>query len=296
MTQNIHIAQNEIKEMLIQFYNATGIRVGIHDPNMDILSEYPVKSDKLDEMGFCDVMRRLSPSMSEKCKSCDMKALDHVRTLKHSYVYKCHMGFTEAIIPILAHGELISVLMMGQISASPLKGSDIERISLSIKDFDISKVDLETRKIIQSSFDSIKTLDLKRFSAFTYLLEMCAQSIYDNRWIRCEEKTIIEEFREFVRKNVYNEISISDAAQALKISRSHLSRVIQNEEKTNFTNYVLDRKIEVAKELLTTTTFSVKEIAAELKFNEPTYFMRVFKNKTGKTCSAYRKSTAEVPF
>ena len=296
MTQNIHISQNEIKEMLIQFHNATGIRVGVHDPNMEILSEYPVKSQNFDEMSFCDVMRTLSPTMAEKCRNCDLRALEQVKTLKHTYVYKCHAGFTEAIIPILSHGELISVLMMGQISATKLKDSDFYRIVSQTKEIDPDLCDPIMRKILLTSFDGIKQMELKQFSAFAYLLEMCAQSIYDNRWIRCEEKTIIEDFKEFVKKNIYNDISISDAAQALKISRSHLSRIIQNEEKTNFTNYVLDRKIEVAQKLLETTTMSVKEIAAELKFNEPTYFMRVFKNKTGQTCSAYRKSTVKVPF
>lgn len=283
MTPKILISQNEIKEMLSQFYNATGLRVGIHDDNMNILSEYPTRPQNIEEMCFCDVLRLLSPSMVEKCKNCDLNALNHVKQIKKTYIYKCHLGFTEAIIPILSHEEVISVLMIGQIR---IEGENPPKFDL---DFSESR-DFE---ILKTAFNKIHCMDLKKFRGFAYLLEMCVQNIYDNRWIRCEEKTIIENFEEFVKRNIFNDISISDAAQALNVSRSHLSRIIKNKENTNFTDYVLDRKIEIAKNLLLSTSMSVKEISFLLKFNEPTYFMRCFKSKTGETCTSFRKKNIQ---
>ncbi len=286
---NIYISQPEIEEMLIQFYNATGIRVGIHDPDMNILIEYPVKSEKIEELGFCDVMRKLSTSSVYKCANCDRKALEHVRATKKSYIYRCHTGFTEAVIPILYHGELISVMMIGQIRTEDKNDREYNRLVAQIKDVDIENLDPDLRRILKTSFDKMNTMDLKKFTAFVYLLEICAQSIYDKRWIRCEEKTLIENFVDYIQMNLYNDISIKDAAVALKISRSHLSRIIQSNKNTTFTNYLTDERIEAAKKLLLTTSMPVKDIASTLKFKEATYFMRVFKQKTGYTCTSFKR-------
>lgn len=290
MTTNIYLSQPEIENMLIQFYHATGIRVGIHDPMMNILIEYPVKPTEFAEMGFCDEVRQISTSFGYKCRNCDMKAFEHVRTTKRPYVYKCHMGFTEAVIPILANGDLLCVMMIGQIRNDPQQPEEFRRVMGQIRDIREETCSPETLEIIKQAFDNVCVMDYNKFSAFTYLLEICAQSIYDNRWIRCEEKTIIENFVEYVDSNIYEAITISNAATALKVSRSHLSRIIQKNRNTTFTNYVLEKKVEAAKNLLLTTTMSVKDIAITLKFFEPTYFMRVFKNKTGYTCTAFRKT------
>lgn len=290
MPSNIYISQPEIGEMLVQFYNATGLRIGVHDPDMEILAEHPIKPEKIEELSFCDVVRRLSPTSVYKCANCDRKASEHVRMTKKSYIYRCHMGFTEALIPILSHGEVMSVMMIGQIRDESEDKSSFERIISQIKDLDYNNCTPEIREILKTSFDKMNRLSLEKFTGFAYLLEVCAQSIYDKRWIRCEEKTIFENFVEYVKQNIYNDISISDAALALKISRSHLSRILQTTQNTTFTNYLTDRRIEVAKELLLTTTMSVKDISTALKFKESTYFMRVFKQKTGYTCLAFRKT------
>ena len=289
MSSNIYISQPEIGEMLVQFYNATGIRVGLHDPNMEILVEYPVKAKNIENQCFCDVVRNLSPTSVYKCANCDKKAYDHVLNIKKSYIYRCHMGFAEAVIPILSHGEPISVMMIGQIRTEDRPDDGFEHIMAQIKDLDYDKCSPEIQSILRTSFDKMNVMSIQKFTAFAYLLEVCAQSIYDKRWIRCEEKTIIENFIEYVKLNIYNDITIKDAATALKVSRSHLSRVIQLNKNTTFTNYLAEQRVEVAKNLLLTTTMSVKEIAAALQFKEDTYFMRVFKQHTGYTCTAFRK-------
>ncbi len=289
MSLNIYISQPEIEEMLVQFYNATGIRVGIHDPDMEIVVEHPIKSDKIEELSFCDVMRKLSSTSVYKCSNCDRKALEHVQATKKSYIYRCHMGFEEALIPILSHGELMCVMMIGQIRAEGNSDLSFERCISHIKDLDYDSCSPEIQELLQTSFDQMKCMPSQQFNGFAYLLEVCAQSIYDKRWIRCEEKTIIENFVEYVAQNVYNDISIADAARALKVSRSHLSRIIQMNKNTTFTNYLMDQRMEVAKKLLLTTTMPVKDISNALKFKEPTYFMRVFKQKTGYTCTVFKK-------
>ena len=53
--------------------------------------------------------------------------------------------------------------------------------------------------------------------------------------------------------------------------------------------------MEVARILLRTTKMTVNEIALYLRYNDPAYFMRVFKRDSGMTCSEYRQTASPNP-
>lgn len=56
----------------------------------------------------------------------------------------------------------------------------------------------------------------------------------------------------------------------------------------SFTEYLTSERLKIAKDLLITTNLSVTDIAYLLTYNDPTYFMRVFKKATGMTCTDFR--------
>jgi len=143
---------------------------------------------------------------------------------------------------------------------------------------------------MRPSYDAIPMMTKRHFASFVYLLEICAQSIFDNRWIRRDVKTIAENFVDYIDANIYKNITIAQAAGALECSVSHLSKVIATELNTTFTAYLTEQRMKIAKQLLRTTNESVKSIAATLCYDDATYFMRTFKRYTGQTCLAYRKS------
>ena len=277
--------------MLINFYNICGLRVGIHAPDMTILTEYPKKSDKYENFRFCDRVRHYSDVFTERCSACDIAAFSHINTTKKSYIYRCHLGFMEALIPITVDGEIICAIMIGQVrdvntNPAPHKMQEF-LVSVGIPDSALNN-------LIQS-YQHMYTMDVSRFEALVYFLEICAQSIYDNRWIRRGEQRISEKFINYIHTNLYNEISILETASALNISVSHLSRIIARDLNTTFTKYLNSQRMEVARLLLRTTKMTVNEIALHLCYNDPAYFMRLFKQDTGITCTQYRASVTALP-
>ena len=281
----------EIHRMLINFYNICGIRVGIHAPDMTILTEYPIKSDKYENYRFCDRCRHYSQIFTDRCSECDVAAFRHIRATQKTYIYRCHMGFMEALIPIKADGEIICALVIGQVQAVS-DAPSTEHLKTILTSVGVPDTAMEDLLI---SFRSMTAIEPARFEALAYFLEICAQSIYDNRWIRQDEKSISENFIDYISANLYNDISVSDAAAALNISPSHLSRVIARDMNTTFTEYLNTRRIEIAQLLIRTTSMTVTEIALRLCFSEPTYFMRVFRRYTGMTCSQYRRCSDTQP-
>ena len=78
-------------------------------------------------------------------------------------------------------------------------------------------------------------------------------------------------------------------AEQLNVSASYLSDMLRATTGQNTQQHIHNYLIEAAKEILTTTSLSVSEIAYQLGFEYPQYFSRLFKNKTNTTPLKYRK-------
>lgn len=89
--------------------------------------------------------------------------------------------------------------------------------------------------------------------------------------------------------SVYDKRSLDEIAQKLFMSRSNLIRIFK--KKTGITPYafLLNEKLAVAQTLLSSTDMTVKAVADLLCFTDEHYFSFLFKQKTGKTPTEFRK-------
>lgn len=94
---------------------------------------------------------------------------------------------------------------------------------------------------------------------------------------------------DYIERNIKKGISLEDVANHVNISTYYLSKIFKKEMGVNFITYITDRKMELAKEMLTTTDVPVLNIALDLAYNEANYFSKAFKKKTGYTPSEYRE-------
>jgi len=92
----------------------------------------------------------------------------------------------------------------------------------------------------------------------------------------------------YIKNNYASNISLSDAAAYSQVSSSYLSLIFKQETGVNFSNYLTDYRMEIAKKLLVTTNKKIYEIAEEIGFSSPYYFSKVFKEYTGMTCKEYK--------
>lgn len=86
-------------------------------------------------------------------------------------------------------------------------------------------------------------------------------------------------------------LTLTQAAEYLNISPSHLSRQFKAQTGTRFIDYVTGKRLERAKLLLLHTDLPVLKIAGTLGFQPLNYFSRAFKGYTGLTPSNYRRQT-----
>jgi len=84
--------------------------------------------------------------------------------------------------------------------------------------------------------------------------------------------------------------TVEKLATELNVSSSYLSDMLRSLTGQNTQQHIHNKLIEKAKEILTTTNFTVSEIAYQLGFEYPQSFSKLFKSKTNLTPMNYRQS------
>lgn len=94
--------------------------------------------------------------------------------------------------------------------------------------------------------------------------------------------------KEFIKKNITNEITLEIVADHVHLSPGYFSRLFKQESGENFVNYITSCKIDKAKLLLKEGIYKVNEVCKMAGFNDIKHFYKVFKKSTGLAPNEYR--------
>lgn len=104
--------------------------------------------------------------------------------------------------------------------------------------------------------------------------------------------TLDEKLRAWFDANIYSDFSLDDVSAAFGVSKMHVIRVFKKRFGITPMQYVIERRIGVAKSLLTGTVMPIKEIAALLRYSNTQHFSSSFKTAVGCTPGQYRQNGA----
>ena len=99
---------------------------------------------------------------------------------------------------------------------------------------------------------------------------------------------LINKARLIIREEVESRITIQEIAEQLGMGYSNFRKLFKEFTGVSPALYQQELKLQKAKELLSTTDISIKEIAYQLNFDSPDYFSSKFKMKVGCKPSEYR--------
>lgn len=99
--------------------------------------------------------------------------------------------------------------------------------------------------------------------------------------------------KEALDNAIYRKVTIEEIAKEINFSKSQMTREFRKYYGVTPYKYLLDRKIVIAKQLLTSTGMRVQEISEALGFVDAYYFSDIFKTKTGHSPMAFRKTQRE---
>ncbi len=104
-----------------------------------------------------------------------------------------------------------------------------------------------------------------------------------------KSETIVEKIKRFVEVNSAAELSREDIARHVYLSPDYVAKLFKAETGYFLKDYVNERKIHKAKQLLTEGEMNISEIAGAVGFDNFSYFSTLFKKSTGLSPSQYKK-------
>lgn len=97
----------------------------------------------------------------------------------------------------------------------------------------------------------------------------------------------------YIHENFGRAMSLETTATALNISPNRLSRLFSEETGQGFSDYLIDYRIERAKEMLLQPGASIKQVSLSCGYPDPNYFSRLFKKVTGLTPTSFSSGLPE---
>jgi AraC-like DNA-binding protein len=94
----------------------------------------------------------------------------------------------------------------------------------------------------------------------------------------------------YIRQHLDNKISLDIVARLCGMSKSHFSRSFKNDQGITFQDYLSQRRMESALELLKDSDLQITQVALAVGFAELSNFTRTFQRHVGMSPSYYRKA------
>jgi two-component system response regulator YesN len=278
--------------MLSKKVGITSISIGISNAsnNFEKLSELFKQASKACEMRvLLGLNRNIAYStIVNKCRTFDKKILDqkikHLKQLLYTRNQECIPlinslysvnlmdGFMEINYFKYLNNRLFS-LAQGYVELNLDQGNTYLRENI----LDFSQVEnLETVKEMKDFF-------IKMFNMFLDY-DKCPNGLHGN---------LVDRAKNFIENNYDKNISLNDIAEEMKVHKGYLCRLFKEQTGENLMHYIINKKIDKAKELLSQTSMRLCDISSSLGFTTLQYFCFVFKKYTDLSPHEYKKAVED---
>jgi len=95
------------------------------------------------------------------------------------------------------------------------------------------------------------------------------------------QSVLVSNAQKYIMEHIGADIGIIDLADALNVSREHLSRVFREQAGMSPRDYICKRKMRLACDLLLQSNLSCKEVAVRVGYNDHSSFSRAFRQVVG---------------
>lgn len=272
----IEFDKEKLENVLYDFYNLTKLTVSLWDEELNQLTFQPKQMP-----AFC----RLIKQTKYGCKAClqsDTELLRECMRTKKPCSHVCHAGLIDTAVPILHENKPVGYIMFGQI-----KYADSVMDSVAVADYaERAQADYN---LLADEYAQIPVTDSNYISSAMRILHACTDYILVSRMIRINNMELPAKIETYVEEHIKDKITVSDVCKSLFISKSKLYLIFKDNYDCTFGQYVLEKRLKIAKKLLTTTDMPLGAICEETGIADYNYFIKLFKKQTGYSPAHYRK-------
>ena len=101
---------------------------------------------------------------------------------------------------------------------------------------------------------------------------------------------IVEQVKKLIAENLsVGNLQRDELAAMVHVSSGYLGRIFKKQTGQAITDYIINKRIAVAKQLLIKTNLSITDISTRVGTSYSSYFTKIFKEQTGMTPQEYRQ-------
>ncbi|MCI6594952.1 MAG: AraC family transcriptional regulator [Firmicutes bacterium] len=106
---------------------------------------------------------------------------------------------------------------------------------------------------------------------------------------RRESSPYVKKVKNYIRSHLTSHLTLSDISKHIGVSEEYLSRHFRAVTGIGIHSYIMDERIQAAKNLLCEEKLSIEQIANYLDFSSQSHFTAVFRKAVGTTPAIWRK-------
>lgn len=137
------------------------------------------------------------------------------------------------------------------------------------------------------SYDEINSLNSVQEMCSWLIQVFCRYSQMLKDFAGDENRTI-RIAKEYIRNNLSRNLKAKDVAAQVNLSEAYFAIYFKDKTGVNFRDYLLNVRMEYAKQMLKSHVANISEIAYRTGYQDYRSFSRAFKNETGMTPSEYQ--------
>jgi two-component system response regulator YesN len=107
--------------------------------------------------------------------------------------------------------------------------------------------------------------------------------------LQSQYRTISEQMVEMIHEQFHTDLTLEQCAARLNYHPNYIKNVFRKEIGVNFSDFLSNYRLEMAKKMLKETDMKISEIAEKLKYTNPQNFIRYFRKCEGVTPGQFRQ-------
>ena len=261
-----------ILDILKNFHLISGFRVSIHDTEFNEIYAYPSRLSP-----YCAAIQQ-DRENRRLCLETDARVFRKVKETGEVAVYSCPHGLCEAVAPIYNYGILSGYLMMGQVCTDKDKLTPLLQKKLG-----------EGREDAKKIIDSVRQVPPEIINSYISIMTVIAEYVTQTNRLAPRGGDIAPKIQEYLNKNYPSKITLPELSERFGCSQSLIIKTFKKQYGVTVMEALFEIRMKNAANLLLTSPYSVKQIAADCGFPDQNYFSKAFSGRFGLSPTAYRK-------
>lgn len=266
--------KEKLTSVIEDFANITGLSIAVYDADFNNIVLYH-NNDSIGQ--FCHALQQTETGQN-LCQKSDHELFKKCRNSRCFVSHICHAGLTDAVMPIIHNETILGYIILGRL-----------RIE---KDYSVIKEKISwygDTENLRECYSLITDYNADKVKSIGNIASIIVTHILLGDMIKQENSTITEAATNYIKNHLSENLTINRLCKALNVSKNSLYENFRINLNTTINEYITDRRIDAAKNLIASTDKQIYEIAESVGIPNYPYFFRLFKKKTGVTPLKYRK-------